>query len=173
MARVRVETWRSAYAGILPQDYLDNQISVAETSERWEQTLWLTPSRFSYLAEADRKVVGIALGGPEQTGNPVYDGEVYVLYVLPDYQGRGIGRGLLSACARELLGKQIDNLLIWVLARNPYRRFYERAGGKPARRKVIIIAGTHLMEVGYGWNRAGLLSLAHWNSPNIVVQNQS
>lgn len=81
-------------------------------------------------------------------------GEVYAIYVLPEYQRQGIGRQLMSMCAEELLRGSMDTLLVWVLEANPARRFYERLGGELVR--------TGWME-SYGV-RGKELSQFHWGS---------
>ena len=94
----------------------------------------------------------MAICGPEQNRDPLYRGEIYVLYVLPEYQHQGIGRELVSACVHHLIHQlKVDTMLIWVLAENPYRRFYELLGGKVVREKTQEIGGRMLSEVGYGW----------------------
>jgi hypothetical protein len=42
-------------------------------------------------------------------------------------------------------------MIVWVLAQNPYRRFYEHSGGVVMRRRTEPHLGTHLPEFGYGW----------------------
>jgi hypothetical protein len=42
-------------------------------------------------------------------------------------------------------------MLVWVLAKNPYRKFYDKLGGKYIRSKEIEIGGTTYEEVAYGW----------------------
>ncbi|HVO41004.1 MAG TPA: hypothetical protein VMT34_00180 [Aggregatilineales bacterium] len=42
-------------------------------------------------------------------------------------------------------------MLIWVLAVNPARFFYQACGGQLARRKAIEWGGKTLEELGYGW----------------------
>ena len=50
-------------------------------------------SGWVYVAENDAgEIVGFACGGPERSGDPVYTGELYGIYVLPEYHRRGIGR---------------------------------------------------------------------------------
>jgi ribosomal protein S18 acetylase RimI-like enzyme len=153
MARVRIDTWRSAYRGILPEDYLAG-LSYDQTASRWRETLWkaLRPGSFVYIAEDEAgQIIGIAIGGPEQSADLQYRGEIYVLYVLPEYQRQAIGRRLVTACALRLLQNGLDSLLIWVIAANPYRRFYETLGGKVVRYKEKEIGGITVPEVGYGW----------------------
>jgi hypothetical protein len=42
-------------------------------------------------------------------------------------------------------------MMVWVLADNPSRRFYEALGGTLVTNKVIELAGKSLIEVAYGW----------------------
>jgi hypothetical protein len=43
-------------------------------------------------------------------------------------------------------------MLVWVLADNPARGFYERLGGRYLRQKPIEIGGIDLFEAAYGWD---------------------
>lgn len=42
--------------------------------------------------------------------------------------------------------------MLWVLADNPSRGFYEHMGGKELCSKTIQIGGADLLEVAYGWD---------------------
>jgi ribosomal protein S18 acetylase RimI-like enzyme len=88
----------------------------------------------------------------------VYQGEIYVLYVLPQYQNRGIGRKLVAACVQQLVQNlEAKSLLIWVIAENPYRKFYESLGGKPVRERTQEIGAQLIRETGYGWEEVSTL----------------
>jgi GNAT superfamily N-acetyltransferase len=57
-----------------------------------------------------------------------------LLYVLPQHHGRGLGRAMLHAAAKELVDRGLSSMIIWALRENaPSRRFYERMGGKYVR----------------------------------------
>jgi GNAT superfamily N-acetyltransferase len=150
VARVQVDTWRTAYAGIMPDEVLE-QLSYERSTERWQNNLSSTTG-FFYLAENDSgEVVGFAIGGREREGNTTYEGEIYAIYVLEAYQVRGIGRQLVAAMAQRLLEEQIDSMLIWVLADNPSRAFYEVLGGELVYQKKDTIRGVVMDKAGYGW----------------------
>jgi GNAT superfamily N-acetyltransferase len=105
-----------------------------------------------YVAEdADGQIIRFASGGPERTGDQVYTGEVYALYLLEGWQRRGIGRGLTVTLVTQLLHAGLTSLLIWGLAQNGSRRFYEALGGQLVREKMVTIGGAQLLEVAYGW----------------------
>jgi ribosomal protein S18 acetylase RimI-like enzyme len=153
-AKVRVDTWRDAYQGILPRDLLAG-LSYQATAERWQIVFWKArePEVAVFVAENEQnEIVGIAICGPEQSHDPTYQGEIYVLYVLPQYQRQGIGRRLVERCIQHLVDElKFKTMLIWVIAENPYRRFYEMLGGKVAGGKTKEIGGKMVVEVGYGW----------------------
>jgi len=43
-------------------------------------------------------------------------------------------------------------MLVWVLAENPSRAFYDALGGIVVNSKMIEIGGRELQEVAYGWS---------------------
>lgn len=167
MARVRINTWRAAYAGIVPDEVLAN-LSYESNEARWRQSLFEEhpAGNFALVSETDKgEVVGIAMGGSERTGDGKFTGQIYVLYILPAYQRQGVGQALVLELARRLLVNGHNSLLIWVLADNhPGRAFYEAIGGTLAREQVIKIGGRELSEVGYGYDTRALIARLDNNS---------
>ena len=160
LARVHVDTWRTTYAGIVRAEYLAG-LSHRVGESRWGEVLAADrPAKSNFVVETDGgEVVGFAGGGPEREGNPIYRGELYVIYLLEEYQRKGVGRRLVSAVAQRLLIDGFDSMLVWVLEDNhPGRRFYESLGGTLVGRKTVTIGGADLVEMSYGWrNIADLL----------------
>jgi GNAT superfamily N-acetyltransferase len=149
IARIYVESWRAAYGGILPRNYLA-ALSVEQTVRSVRRSL--TDPLTSYLiAEADQGVVGYISAGPERGRDPIYTAEIYELYLLPEMQRQGLGKKLLAHMAGRLYQAGYYTLLVWVLARNPGRRFYEKCGGIYLRTKFIVHAGRSLRANAYGW----------------------
>ncbi len=163
VARVHVDTWRSAYRGLMSEAFLA-AMSYADRERIWTQNLSNSARQsFLFVAEAPSgQIVGFASGGPERTHRQDYPGELYALYVLQEYQGQGIGRALMAVASGKLLERGLESMLIWVLAGNqPARRFYEALGGVPAGEQPIEIGGARLVEVAYGWrDLSGLVSEA-------------
>jgi len=153
IARVHVDTWRTAYRGILPADFL-NALSYEARTQRWcENLAQAGQQQFTLVAEDDGgQVVGFAGGGPERDGMPGYDGEIYAVYVLTHHQRCGIGQQLMSVSARHLVDRGFRTATLWALEANwRARAFYEALRGQLIGRKTKVIADTPLVEVAYGW----------------------
>lgn len=150
IAHVHVDTWRTAYRGLLPDDFLA-ALDEAGYAERWKRNLTDGAGRV-YVAEDRRQTVGFASGGPERAGEDGFTGELYAIYVLQEAQGRGHGRRLVQAVARGLREMGLADMIVWVLRDNHNaRHFYERLGGVYVRSQPITIGSALVQEVSYGW----------------------
>jgi ribosomal protein S18 acetylase RimI-like enzyme len=152
IANVHVTSWRETYRGLMPDDFLNN-LSVERRVTYWRESLANPYDEYEavVLAELDGEVVGFASFGRQSETDLPYEGELLAIYVLKSAHGKGIGRGLVTAVARDLLERGISSMLVWVLKDNPARGFYERLGGAYLRQKSIKIGEAHLLEVSYGW----------------------
>lgn len=161
LARVHVDTWRTAYRAILPADFLD-ALSYEVREQRWRTSLAeADPQQFTLLVEDDAgSAVGFVRGGPERDQIAGYDGEIYAIYLRSGFHRRGIGRQLMAAGAKQLAGRGFNAALVWVLAANGQARaFYEALGGRLLScSKPITIGETPLIEVAYGWPNLRVLS---------------
>ncbi|MFN8473747.1 MAG: GNAT family N-acetyltransferase [Anaerolineae bacterium] len=152
IGRVSAETWRAAYRGLMPDSILDN-ISVEQRAARYREILGSADRRrATFVAEdASSGVVGFASSGPERSSDPFYTGELYALYILPEYHRHGLGRGLVAATVSHLRGGGHTAMLVWVLAGNPACGFYQRLGGRFLREKHLPAGDVTLLEEGYGF----------------------
>ncbi len=152
IARVHVDSWRTTYRGTMPDSLLDS-LSYESRGQRWKQVLSDPASPgFTYVAQhRSGQIVGFASGGPDRDEHPHYQGELWAIYLLEEYQGRGIGRRLARTVVRRLADMGMHSMIVWVLADNPARRFYEALGGQYVGERDIEIDGVKLREVAYGW----------------------
>ncbi len=152
IARVSVDTWRTTYADLVPAALLA-AMNYGDRERTWAAKLCAAdPPLFAYVAtDPAGSVVGFASGGPEREADPRYTGELYALYIQAGWQRSGLGRQLVAAVATRLLADGHGALLIWVLATNPARGFYERLGGTYLREQPLTLGTTTLHEVAYGW----------------------
>ena len=158
IARVHVETWRNAYAGMVSESYLVG-MTVAGQAFQWRRTVHRR-DQVVLVAEASganpripaaRGIVGFGSGGPSRHPNLGPGAEVYTLYVLPDWQGQGIGKRLLAGLFDWLVMRGHESALVWVLGANPSRFFYESLGAVRIAERQEAFAGEQLSEFGYAW----------------------
>ena len=96
--------------------------------------------------------MGFASAGQESDDHEGYEGEIYAIYLLEDFQRIGLGRRLFQSAAKRLLDDGIKSMLLWVFEENHRaRRFYESLGGELVARKDVTIGGAEVVEVAYGW----------------------
>lgn len=154
MARVQVDSYRTAYADIMPQDYLDH-FTYEEQEQDWRDFLSAERDDVYLVAQAEGgEIAGYGVGRLGSEIKP-YDCELVSLHVHFTRQRRGIGRQLVAAMARELERRGCRALMLWVLEENRARGFYERLGGQLL--DVTKASGAGPLEVAYGWPDIALL----------------
>jgi GNAT superfamily N-acetyltransferase len=155
MSRLYVQTWQETYLGVVPYGYL-YAMSAPELEQGFlnEQQ---SRQVIGYVAENAGGVIGFISGGYERQGDPIYNGEIYALYVLKHCQRQGTGTKLVSALAAQLNHFGIYSMLVWVLEHNPYRRFYEKLNGMYLRNHRRSFAGEVIEVAAYGWLDTSLI----------------
>ena len=146
IAEVKIETWRAAYAGVMPQEALD-AMDVDEHEQIWRG--YIAAERTGiFVAEQDGDVIGFVSVGP--CSHEEGPGELYAIYVRPSAWDTGAGLALMEK-AVEWLTERYRNAVLWVAEDNPRaRRFYERYGWMPADTRVAEVApGATVNEVLY------------------------
>lgn len=159
VARVHDACWRAAYTGMLPAALIARS-ALADREALWAALLRVPlAERCAHAAEdAHGRIIGCAWGGPEESGDPRYRGELLGLYLLRDFRGRGLGRALVRAVVASLRAQGYPNLLLWALADNhPARGFYLALGGAMLREREVTMRGVPIREVAYGWPDSALL----------------
>jgi ribosomal protein S18 acetylase RimI-like enzyme len=147
IARVNLDTWRTAYRKFLPADYLA-QLSYQKRESNWQEILSNVKNTGDFVCVAQNEsgqIVGFAAGGCERTGKYAYQGELFAIYILEEYQRQGIGRQLVRAVAIKL-------------ADNSACRFYEFLGAEKVEEKQTSRAGAALKEIAYGWTDSAVLT---------------
>jgi GNAT superfamily N-acetyltransferase len=153
IAKVHVDTWRSAYAGLVPAEYLAGLSYEQKAKTHAKQLKKPWPGSKTFVADAGDAggIVGFAVGGHERDGHPVYKGELFAIYVSDKHQGRGIGQQLVREVVKHLHTLGLVNMVTWALADNPYARFYEKLGGTRVAEKWLDMGGKRLREIAFGW----------------------
>lgn len=159
VAEVHVRSWRESFAGLVPQAFLDG-MSVEGRARAFERRF---PRAFErrfpddayrmYVAEAaGRGVVGFADFGEPRGAFEGYEAELYAIYLLPEFQRRGVGERLFRLGVEYLAGRGKGSMYLLALEVSPYRAFYEKMGGRVVGRTQVELGGAAFDELAYGWD---------------------
>lgn len=128
LAELVLETWRRAYAGVVPPRFLAD-LDVRRIRERWEHHLLV--NEFSIVATVQSDVVGVCSGGAirDAVGVQPTCGEFYSINIDPRYWRRGLGALLLSNGVTSLQASGYRDAALWTMADNRRAKsFYASQG---------------------------------------------
>lgn len=153
IARVHVDSWRTAYRGLMPDTLLDN-LSYESRERMWKRILADSERReFVYVVEDDQgRIIGFASGGASRDKAAVeYQSELFAIYLLEEHRGHGLGKRLFLQVVERLVQMGMNSMLLYVLAGNPASYFYEKLGGKYLKDGIYETNGLQFKQVAYGW----------------------
>jgi ribosomal protein S18 acetylase RimI-like enzyme len=149
VAATHDEAWRTAYQGIIPAIELEKLVS--RRGPDWWHSAIRKGSRIAVLVFGEQ-ISGYANYGRNRARSLSYDGEIYELYLRPEFQGLGFGRRLFTAARKDLAQSGMKSLVIWALSDNdPAVDFYRALGGKPVARSSERFGSRTLEKVAFGW----------------------
>jgi RimJ/RimL family protein N-acetyltransferase len=166
LAQVHIDSWRSAYRGLVPDSYLAG-LDHARNAERFRQALAgldhaRNAQRFrqslaegaeeTYLAEEGGEVLGfLTIGGcRDDDVDRGQTGEIWGIYLAPAFWRQGIGRALCQYAERLLESRGYTVIILWVFEGNPQaRRFYEAMGFRPDGAAKTLHPGVPLEAIRY------------------------
>jgi len=130
VARIQIDTWRQAYASILPAPVLDG-LSVDAATEAWRDAITTPPSTRHHVLVALEKewLVGFTAIAPDDDETTAAFGP---LLVEPRWGRRGHASRLLAAAVDHARGDGLARAVIWLPeADNVSRGFFTSAGWAP------------------------------------------
>ena len=134
-AYVHWKSWQEAYSGIVDQRYLDSL-----TLDKCEKIAFRRTDNVIIAKDGD-SVIGFVGFGKYRNDELENAGEVFAVYILSQYYGKGIGYRLMQAALSELA--DYSKIAVWVLKENTRAiRFYERCGYRFDGREQIIELGS-------------------------------
>ena len=143
---VHYKSWQETYPGLIDQKYLDSmsvEKSVA-VAYRWRDD-------DMFVAKDGEAVVGFVCFGKCRDDDLTDAGEIYAIYVLAKYYGKGVGRALMDAALEQLVQPRVA---VWVLQGNERAiRFYRKCGFVLDGMKKALKLGTAVYELRMVLNR--------------------
>jgi ribosomal protein S18 acetylase RimI-like enzyme len=149
IAEVHDGAWRLAYQGLIPGRDLERMI--ARRGPAWWAGAIRRGSRVSLLTFSGG-VVGYASAGRNRVPTLGVAGEIYELYLKPEYQGLGLVRRLFASCRGDLAARGLSGLAVWALELNDNAcGFYTRLGGRIGARGSERFGDKSLEKIAYVW----------------------
>ena len=155
VTKIRYETWQVAYKDLLPESVLKDFNFEKEVEKRIAFINANKGILGLYVAEYNGNVVGFSITNnaeETQTTKPLIEncGEVYAIYVLPEYHNVGAGFALMNNNKQMLSKNGYNKFVLWCLKGNEKaRKFYERQGGVAIGEEEKQLRGTMQKEVCY------------------------
>jgi ribosomal protein S18 acetylase RimI-like enzyme len=149
IAAVHDAAWRYAYRGILRGIDLERMIQ-RRGPAWWEKAL--RRNVLILVIEVQHRIVGYATLGPSRMHTLPFGGEIYELYVTPEFQGLGLGRRLFEAAFETLSRLELRGLAVRAVKANDLAvGFYEHLGGRPVAESGETIGERELAVAIFGW----------------------
>ena len=149
VAETHDEAWRAAYQGVIPAVELEKLI-MRRGPDWWDSAI-RKGSRVSVLVFGEQ-IAGYANYGRNRARSLHFDGEIYELYLKPEFQGLGFGRRLFSSARRDLAQSGLKSMVIWALSDNdPATEFYRALGGRMVARSSEKFGPKSLDKVAFAW----------------------
>lgn len=142
-AYVHCHAWKEAYAGLIDQSFLDGRTE--ELSRQRAQRAFENGVSTLVAIDGDR-VAGFVDYGGYRWEDLKDTGEIYAIYVLKEYYGRGLGSALMKRALSEL--EEYRQIAVWVLSGNARAiRFYQRFGYAFDGQTQTVTLGTPVTEL--------------------------
>ena len=150
IADVHQEAWRGSYSGIIPHRALTRMIN--RRGPDW----WANAIRRAagvLVIEIGGEIAGYATVGRNRARELPQQGEIYELYLRPEYQGIGLGSRLFAEARKKLSRSGLRGLVVWALEENSGAlSFYQGAGGRDVAEGVEVFDQKVLKKVAFVWD---------------------
>lgn len=150
IACVHAVAWHNAYAGIIPHRALRDMIA-RRNAGWWARAIRRGTSVL--VVDMGGQIVGYATYGLNRARSLPQDGEIYEIYLRPEYQGVGLGGRLFKAAQRQLARHGCDGFVVWALEENAQANgFYSHYGGKDIAEGQEVFDGKVVRKTAFVWN---------------------
>ncbi len=145
--RITWQSWISTYSRFIPetdlQSYFDTHYTEGSLLGMLDD-----PSAHGFVADMDGRTAGYARLFLNQDENRLY---ISSLYLLPEFEGSGLGTRLLESAEQFALEKSLDELWVGVMVKNRQALlFYRKVGFLFVRQEPFTMGKTTVSHlVGY------------------------
>ncbi|MCB1453979.1 MAG: GNAT family N-acetyltransferase [Rhizobiaceae bacterium] len=149
ISAVHHDAWMGAYSGIIPHKALMRMVG-RRGLEWWQGAIRRAANVI--VAEIGGDVVGYATLGRNRARELPQQGEIYELYLRPEYQGVGLGSRLFGDARQRLASHGLSGTVVWALEDNAGAlSFYEGLGGRDIAEGVEVFDQKALRKIAFAW----------------------
>lgn len=143
------KVWDETYRGIVDDEFLDNMPNTVEERIKKGQAKFYSNPDTNFVMEDDGKLIGFSSVGKAQDEEKKDAGEIFSLYLLKKYHGKGIGKELYNNSMNKLKELGYKEYVIGCLDGNPTNEFYKHMGGKLYKKTYKRIGDKDYLENYY------------------------
>jgi aminoglycoside 6'-N-acetyltransferase I len=131
------------FAAVFGNEPWNEEWRVADAQARLEEMVH-TPGFHGLLVASDDELLGFAMGHTEQWQRGKKHFYLQEICVLPDYQQRGLGSGLVHVLCQDLMAMDVEAIYLLTAREGLAQAFYEKNGF--ATNPEMIMMGKYLDE---------------------------
>lgn len=154
ISNVHIHSWQETYHDLMPKKILQElPLTFFQRQNAWHRGL-KNKTNATFVAESENHgiIAFVSCGFSRDQEFQGY-GEIFAIYTLKAYQGKGIGRSLIQKALGHLQHLQCAKAYLWVLKGNPTLDFYLKSGGKlTGKQKEVDLENTSLIEQAVEWD---------------------
>jgi ribosomal protein S18 acetylase RimI-like enzyme len=149
VAEVHRASWMHAYRGLIPHRALIAMIE--KRGPDWWRRATRGPASLLVL-DMGGVIAGYATIGINRVHALKQEGEIYELYLLPEYQGIGLGSYMFRECRSILKNSGLSGLAAWCLEDSANAvTFFRATGGMDVAEGMEDFGGRSLKKIGFVW----------------------
>ncbi|PRX11162.1 UNVERIFIED_ORG: ribosomal protein S18 acetylase RimI-like enzyme [Martelella mediterranea] len=150
IATVHWRAWQHTYAGVIPHRVLQEMIS--ERNMAWWRNAIASEETLLVLA-VQGEPVGYASVGLNRVKTLPQEGEIYEIYLLPEYQGLGFGRELFAEARGLLQSLGCKGTICWSIdTLDQAALFFSGLGGTPLAFAETRYGDRQIGKIAYVWD---------------------
>ena len=149
LGNLHTTSWLKAYKNIIPDNIL-SQLDPEKRTEKFKKAIKENKKQTAVLLLNDQVIGFITLDKNRDQDYDDQTGEIWGIYLHPDYWHQGLGSKLIQWGIEELKERGYKKITLWVLKDNKSsRRFYEKNGFKYDGTEGEIKKGKSIKKVRY------------------------
>lgn len=126
-ANIIVESWKSAYSNIIPEDEIARFLDKQRRQEQFEK--FIEDEEIVLIGFYDEIPCGLIFGNKDNDEGLERCGSIYSIYLLKEYWGKGLSTKLMDRAINILKEEGCKQVYLWVYEVNTRaRKFYEKYG---------------------------------------------